>query len=394
MLIFQKTFLMKFRSKLPRVEQSIFTVMAKMAVDHNAINLSQGFPNFPMDPALIALTEKAMVQGFNQYAPMAGDRELREVIVQKLKNLYGSAYDPDTDMTVTAGATQAIFTVLAAMIHPGDEVIIFTPAYDCYIPSIHLFGGKVVPIQLKPPHFKIDWTEVGERITQNTKMILINTPHNPTGAFLSAQDLEESEKIAEKHNLLVLSDEVYEHMVYDDMKHQSVATRPGMAARSFITASFGKTFHNTGWKIGYCVAPRELMEEFQKVHQFNVFCVNHPTQKALATYLKNPENYLQLSDMFQQKRDLFLKLIASSQFKFIPSKGTYFQLLDYSDISDLDDISFSKKLLQTHGVATIPTSVFNESGADFKQVRVCFAKKDETLEEAATVLNTLSSVNF
>lgn len=385
---------MTIDSKLPQVEQSIFTVMAKMAVDYKAINLAQGFPNFDMDPALIALADKAMAAGFNQYAPMAGDRELREVIIEKMRKLHGHSYNPDTDITITAGATQAIFTALAATIHPADEVIIFTPAYDCYVPTIQLFGGKVVPIQLQPADFRIDWDEVRKKISNKTKMIIINTPHNPTGTLLSDEDLQELESLTEKHDILVLSDEVYEHIVFGDNEHKSVARRPGLATRSFITASFGKMFHNTGWKMGYCIAPEKLMKEFQKVHQFNVFCVSHPVQKALATYLKAEENYLHLNDLFQRKRDLFLKLISDSDFKFIPAAGTYFQLLDYSDISDLDDLSFSEKLLKTHGVATIPTSVFNETGADFKQVRICFAKKDATLEEAAAVLKTLTRSNF
>lgn len=385
---------MDFKSKLPKVEQSIFTVMGKMAVDYKAINLSQGFPNFEMDPNLIALVNEAMVQGYNQYAPMAGDKKLREVIAAKIKKQQGHLYNPDSEITITAGATQAIFTILAAVLQENDEVIIFTPAYDCYVPTIHLFGGKVILIQLNPPHYKIDWKEVESRISAKTKMILINNPHNPSGAIFSENDLKQLEAIAENHNLLILSDEVYEHIVFDKKEHLSVARRPKLAARSFITASFGKTFHNTGWKMGYCVAPKNLMEEFQKVHQFNVFCVSHPVQKALATYLKNEENYLHLNDFFQRKRDFFLKLIQDSNFSFIPSEGTYFQLLDYSKISNMDDVAFSERLLKTHGVATIPTSVFNENGADFRQIRVCFAKKDTTLEEAAKVLNGLSKDNF
>lgn len=385
---------MDFKSKLPQVEQSIFTLMGKMAVDYKAINLSQGFPNFEMDSKLIALVNDAMIQGYNQYAPMAGDKKLREVIAAKIKKLHGYSYNPDSEITITAGATQAIFTILAAILQEEDEVIIFTPAYDCYVPTINLFGGKAIPIQLKPPQYRIDWNEVESKISEKTKMILINNPHNPSGAILSENDLEQLESIVERHNLLVLSDEVYEHIVFDKNEHRSVARRPKLASRAFITASFGKTFHNTGWKMGYCTAPKNLMEEFQKVHQFNVFCVNHPVQKALAIYLQDEENYLHLNDLFQQKRDLFLKLIENSEFEFIPSEGTYFQLLDYSKISDLDDISFSKRLLKTHGVATIPTSVFNENGMDFKQIRVCFAKKDKTLEEAAKVLNKLSKDNF
>lgn len=385
---------MDTHSKLPYVKPSIFTVMGKMAADYKAINLSQGFPNFNMDPALIALVNKAMCDGCNQYAPMAGDMELRKVISEKMKKLHGHTYHPETEITVTAGATQAIFTALAAMIHQGDEVIIFTPAYDCYAPTIQLFGGKVVPVQLRPANYRINWDEVAVKITSKTKMILINSPHNPTGTLLTEEDLQQLESIAEKNNIYVLSDEVYEHIVFDHKKHLSVARRPALASRSFITASFGKIFHNTGWKMGYCLAPQPLMKEFQKVHEFNVFCANHPIQKALATYLKDEETYLHLNNLFQRKRDLFLKLIFSSNFKFKPTEGTYFQLLDYSEISDMDDVAFAERLLKTHSVATIPTSVFNMDNSDFKQVRICFAKTDETLEEAAAALNMLTRDNF
>lgn len=385
---------MNLQSKLPQAEQSIFTIMGKMAHDYNAINLSQGFPDFEMDPALIALVNEAMMQGHNNYAPMAGDKKLREVIVQKVKNLHGTSYNPETEITVTAGATQAIFTILTAMIHQGDEVLIFTPAYDCYSPTIRLLGAEPIPIQLAPPTFAVDWEKVEEKITDKTRMIIINSPHNPSGKLFSEQDLIALEKIVEKHDLYVLSDEVYEHLVFDGKEHHSVTRRPALAARSFITASFGKIFHNTGWKMGYCLAPQPLMNEFQKVHQFNVFCANHPIQKGLAVYLENKENYIRLNDFFQQKRDFFLQKISDSQFKFIPSEGTYFQLLDYTALSDLDDVSFAERLLKKHGVATIPTSVFNEDRTDFKQIRICFAKKNQTLEAAAAVLTKLTKDNF
>lgn len=385
---------MKHSSKLPNVTQSIFTVMGKMAVDHGAINLSQGFPNFPSDPKLIALVNKAMEDGYNQYAPMAGDAGLRKILVDKIEAAHGHKYNPDTEITLTAGATQAIFTILAAVVNEGDEVIIFTPAYDCYVPTIELFGGKVVPIQLRPPSYGVDWEEVKSAITDRTKMIMINTPHNPSGTLLFKDDMLQLQDIVVENDILVLSDEVYEHIVFDGKEHQSAARFPELAKRSFITASFGKTFHNTGWKMGYCVAPQNLMVEFQKVHQFNVFCVHHPTQKALATYIKDPKNYTYLNDFYQEKRDLFLSLIEGSNFKYTPSEGTYFQLLDYSEISDLRDIEFTERLLKTHRIATIPTSVFNEGGEDFKQVRVCFAKTDDTLKEAAAVLKTLSKENF
>lgn len=385
---------MTFTSKLPEITSSIFSVIGKMAVDYNAINLSQGFPNFPSDPALIALVDKAMQNGFNQYAPMAGVMELRKEIVKMVYEQHGHQYNPETEITLTAGATQAIFTAIASVIKKDDKVIILTPAYDCYAPTIEIFGGKVVPVQLYAPDYDVNWEVVKESLSSKTKMIIINNPHNPSGKLFSEEDMERLSEIANDNDLLVLSDEVYEHIVFDKKEHQSAARFPELASRTFITASFGKTFHNTGWKMGYCLAPEILMNEFQKVHQFNVFCVNHPIQKALATYLKTPENYTHLSDFYQQKRDLFLRLIKDSKFKAIPSGGTYFQLLDYSGISDLGDVDFAERLLKTHGVATIPTSVFNVGNLDFKQIRVCFAKTNETLEEAAKILNKLSESTF
>ena len=373
-------------SKLPNIPTSIFSIMSKMASDHNAINLSQGFPNFPSDPALNALVDQAMRDGYNQYAPMTGDFELRMEISKKVENLHKHFYNPETEITVTAGATQAIFTIIAATIDKGDEVIIFTPAYDCYVPTVELFGGKIIPIQLKPPFYGVDWQEVADKITSKTKMIIINSPHNPSGMLFSEEDMLELQILAEKHDLLVLSDEVYEHIIFDGNIHQSASRFKELANRSFITASFGKTFHNTGWKIGYCAAPEYLMKEFQKVHQFVVFCVNHPTQKAFATYLKDANHYLKLSDFYQQKRDFFLNLMEGSDFKIIPSKGTYFQMLDFSGISEENDISFAERLTKEYKIATIPTSVFNDGNIDFKQIRICFAKTDDTLVAAAKIL--------
>lgn len=375
--------------KLPNIEKSIFSVMSKMATDHNAINLSQGFPNFPSDPALIALVDQAMRDGFNQYAPMPGDFELRMEISKKIETLHNHFYNPKTEITVTAGATQAIFTIIAATISKGDEVIIFTPAYDCYAPTVELFGGKIVPIQLKPPFYNVDWQEVTDKISSKTKMIIINSPHNPSGMLFFEEDMLQLQDLAEKNDLLVLSDEVYEHIIFDGNMHQSASKFEGLTARSFVTASFGKTFHNTGWKIGYCAAPEYLMKEFQKVHQFVVFCVNHPIQKALATYLKDENHYLKLSDFYQQKRDFFLNLMEGSNFKIIPSKGTYFQMLDFSEISNESDIVFAERLTKELKIATIPTSVFNEGRKDFNQIRVCFAKTDETLANAAKILKQL-----
>lgn len=377
-------------SKLPNIETSIFAKMSTMAAEHKALNLSQGFPNFPSDPALNALVDQAMHDGFNQYAPMAGDFELRMEISKKTENLHKHFYNPETEITITAGATQAIFTIIASTISKDDEVIIFTPAYDCYAPTVELFGGKIIPIQLKPPFYTADWLEVSDKISSKTKMIIINSPHNPSGMLFSEDDMLELQRLAEKNNLLVLSDEVYEHIIFDGNIHQSASRFEALAKRSFITASFGKTFHNTGWKMGYCAAPERLMKEFQKVHQFVVFCVNHPVQKAFATYLKDASHYLKLPDFYQQKRDFFLHLMEGSKFKITPSKGTYFQMLDFSEISDESDISFAERLTKEFKIATIPTSVFNIGGKDFKQIRVCFAKTDETLAEAATILKNLS----
>lgn len=373
-------------SKLPNISPSIFSVMSKMAMDYNAINLSQGFPNFPSDPSLITLVNQAMNDGFNQYAPMAGDFELRMEISKKIEKLHNHCYNPEAEITVTAGATQAIFTIIAATVNKGDEVLIFTPAYDCYAPTVELFGGKIVPIQLKPPFYGVDWQKVADKISSKTKMIIINSPHNPSGMLFSEEDMLQLQDLAEKNNLLVLSDEVYEHIIFDGNVHQSASKFEALTARSFVTASFGKTFHNTGWKIGYCVAPENLMKEFQKVHQFNVFCVNHPIQKAFATYLKDENNYLNLSDFYQQKRDFFLNLMKGSNFKIIPSKGTYFQMLDFSEISNEIDIAFAERLTKEFKIATIPTSVFNDGKKDFQQIRVCFAKTDETLAQAAKIL--------
>lgn len=374
------------KTKLPNQQPSIFSTMSKMAAEYNAINLSQGFPNFPTDPALHALVDIAIADGYNQYAPMQGDLELRMEISNKIESLHSHHYNSETEVTVTAGATQAIFTVIAATISKGDEVIIFTPAYDCYSPAVALFGGVVVPVQLKPPFYGVDWQEVEDAISDNTRMIIINTPHNPSGMLFSRDDMNNLQTIAEKYDLLILSDEVYEHIIFDGELHQSASKFEALATRSFVTASFGKTFHNTGWKMGYCAAPAKLMKEFQKVHELVVFCVNHPFQKAFATYLKDAGHYLKLSDFYQQKRDFFLHLMQGSNFKIIPSKGTYFQLLDFSSLSNKSDIIFAERLTKEFGVATIPTSVFNPSGTDYKQIRVCFAKTDETLEKAAAIL--------
>ena len=376
-------------SKLPNVTTTIFAVMSKMAQEYNAINISQGYPNFNSDPKLIEAVSAAMKAGYNQYAPMPGDILLRQRIAHKINSAYGSSYSPEADITITAGATQAIFTAIAASVHKGDEVIVFSPAYDCYEPAIELFGGIPVPIQMNPPLFAPDWDKVSDNIGPKTRMIIINSPHNPSGMLFSEEDMLELQRLVVENELLVISDEVYEHIIFDGNAHQSAARFPELAERTFITASFGKTFHNTGWKMGYCVASSHLMQEFRKVHQYNVFSVNHPIQRALASYLQDPDTYQGLSGFYQAKRDYFLKLVSGSRFKFVPSRGTYFQLLDYSEISKKGDLEFTEWLTKEKGLATIPTSVFNRSGEDFRQVRVCFAKTNETLEAAAEIINQL-----
>ncbi|MFD2563829.1 methionine aminotransferase [Aquimarina rubra] len=373
-------------TKLPNVSTTIFSVMSKLATEHKAINLSQGFPNFETDKKLIDLVTIAMQKGYNQYAPMPGLLSLRETIAEKTNNLYGSNYHPETDVTVTSGATQAIFTIISAFIQPGDEVIIFKPAYDSYEPSIELFNGTIVPIQLSAPSFTVDWKEVANKITSKTKMMIINTPHNPTGTVLSKNDMLQLEALLKSTNIILLSDEVYEHIIFDGREHQSIAKYPGLAERAFITASFGKTFHTTGWKMGYCIAPKDLMTEFRKVHQFNVFCSNHPMQYALAEYLKTRDHYISLSAFYQEKRDVFLSLIKDSRFSCTPAAGTYFQLLDYSTITDDGDVAFAERLTKEHKIASIPVSVFNLNQQDDKVLRFCFAKTEDTLKRAAEVL--------
>ncbi|HXJ98351.1 MAG TPA: methionine aminotransferase [Gelidibacter sp.] len=378
---------MNHKSKLPNVGTSIFTVMSALANEHNALNLSQGFPNFKSDQTLIDLVTNAMNSGYNQYAPMAGNLELRVAITNKFEKLYNTTYHPDYEITVTAGATQAIFTIISTFVKPNDEVIIFNPAYDCYGPAIELHGGKTISVQLEAPFYKVDWEEVSQKITSKTKMIIINTPHNPSGTIFSKDDMLKLETLLKGTNIILLSDEVYEHIIFDTEKHQSACLFPDLKSRSFIVASFGKTFHNTGWKLGYCCAPKELMDEFKKVHQFNVFCVNHPTQKGLADYLQEANHYLELSEFYQRKRDLFLNLIKDSRFKFIPAQGTYFQGLDYSNITMENDVDFAKHLTIEHKIASIPLSIFNTGNLDKKILRFCFAKTDETLKAAAEILN-------
>ncbi len=374
------------KSKLPGVGTTIFTIMSALANEYKAINLSQGFPDFDSPPDLIELVNKFMKQGMNQYAPMQGLLSLREQIAIKTKELYGTEYDPETEINITSGATQALYTAITAMIREGDEVIVLEPAYDCYIPAIQLAGGVPVCIPLTGPDFKIDWSIVRKAMTFRTRMILINTPHNPAGTIFSKNDFLELERMTKGTEIIVLSDEVYEHIVFDGHKHESVMNYAGLRERSFIVFSFGKTYHTTGWKIGYCLAPSNLMTEFRKVHQFVVFTSNTPIQYALAEYLKN-KNYLLLPDFFQKKRDYFLKLISGSRFTYTPSAGSYFQLLNFSAITKEKDTAFAKRLTKEFGVASIPVSVFYQKPPEVKLLRFCFAKKEQTLEKAAELLN-------
>ncbi len=380
---------MQFTSKLPDLPTTIFTIMSRLAHEHKAINLSQGFPNFDPDPKLIDLVSDAMKSGYNQYAPMAGAYTLREAIAQKIHSLYGHDYNPEHEITVTAGATQAIFTIITTFIKKDDEVIVLKPAYDCYEPAIEANGGISVFVQLEGRDFKINWEVLKSKISAKTKMLIINTPHNPSGSVLSNDDMKKLAALLKDTNVILLSDEVYEHIVFDKQEHHSASKYPDLAERTFVCASFGKTFHATGWKIGYCAAPKALMHEFRKIHQFNVFCIDHPKQKALTSYLKNPEHYISLNQFYQDKRDVFLRAMTDSKFKFTPSKGTFFQLMDYSDITDEPDTVFAERLVKEIGVAAIPVSVFNVNKEDNKVLRFCFAKKDETLVQAAAILSKI-----
>lgn len=376
-------------SKLPREKESIFSTMSQMARDYKAIDLSQGFPDFQTDLHLQDLVTQAMKEGHNQYAPLAGLPELREGIAHKIQQLHGREYHVEHEVTVTNGATQALFLAITAFINKGDEVLVFKPAYDSYEPAIELNGGIPVLVPLKGEEFELDWDQVRQKITSRTRMIIINTPHNPSGTVWSKQDMEILESILKGTDIILLSDEVYEHLVFDGHEHYSASGFAELAQRSIVCASFGKTYHNTGWKMGYCVAESPLMKEIRKVHQVNVFCVNHPMQRAFAEYIRKPENYLGLAEFYQEKRDRFLDLIRDSKFKGTASRGTYFQLMDYSGITDEGDVDFAERLIREYGIASIPVSVFDIGGKDHKQLRFCFAKTDETLEKAAEILNRI-----
>lgn len=374
------------KSKLPNTGTSIFAIMSGLAVQHQAINLSQGFPDFNIAAELIDLVHQKMKDGHNQYAPMPGIPALREAISEKISKMYGVYYHPDTEITVTAGATQALFTAISAFIHDGDEAIVFEPAYDSYAPAIRLNGGIIRYSRLRTPGFRIDWEEVAKLINNNTRMIIINTPHNPTGSVLSENDLQQLTKITRNTDILVLSDEVYEHLIFDQLSHQSICRYPDLISRSLAVYSFGKTFHATGWKCGYVLAPENLTSEFRKVHQFNVFAVNTPVQHAIAQYLSEPLNYTQLPGFYQEKRDKFLQLIKGSRFTEIPCHGTYFQLLGYDRISDEPEADFAVRLTKEFKIASIPVSAFYHDHFNNHTLRFCFAKQDQTLEKAAEIL--------
>lgn len=380
---------MQLNSKLPNVGTTIFTVMSALAAEHKAINLSQGFPNYSSSRRLLDLVNHYMQNGYNQYAPMAGLPALRDRLAEKAERMYGLSIDPGSEITITAGATQAIFTAVAAFVHPGDEVILIDPAYDSYAPSVEVCGAKAISFELSAPDYSIDWDALGKLITPKTRMIIVNTPQNPCGSILREKDMLALQALIEGTNILVLSDEVYEHLIYDGESHQSVLRFPGLRERSLATYSFGKTFHNTGWKIGYCIAAPHLMEEFRKVHQFNVFSVNAPVQYALAEFLKEPEEYLQLNNFYQKKRDFFLDTLSGSRLKPLNCAGTYFHLFDYSAISDLPDTEFAKVMTTDFGVAAIPVSVFYGSRKDDKIIRLCFAKTEDMLEEAGKLLRKI-----
>ncbi len=374
---------MKIESKLPNVGVTIFTIMSKLANDHQAINLSQGFPDFDVHPDLVALVDRYMRAGHNQYAPMQGVESLRRRISEKVEELYNASYDPETEITVTSGGTEALFAAISAVVRPGDEVIVLEPAFDSYVPVIQLNGGIPVYVAYRFPDYRIDWDDVRKALSPKTRLIILNSPHNPTGAVFTESDISALKDMLLDTNVLILSDEVYEHIIFDDLGHESVSRYPELAERSFVVSSFGKTYHTTGWKIGYCLAPAPLSKEFQRVHQFLTFASNTPIQYAYAEFMKNKDIYLNLSAFYQEKRDTFLSLIENSRFKPLPCHGTYFQMVDYSSISDEPDVEFSKRLTTEYGVASIPPSVFYHRQDDHKVLRFCFAKKDETLEKAA-----------
>jgi len=377
---------LNLKSKLPQVGTTIFTVMSKMAAEHNAINLSQGFPDFACDPSLVEMVHKSMQLGQNQYAPMIGTAALREEIALMVNEKYNAPYDPETEITVTSGATEALFCAIMTLVHEGDEVLIIEPAYDCYLPAIELAGGMAVGVQMDFPHYTINWDAVKRLINRNTRVIILNSPHNPTGSTLTEADILQLEKLIMPNNIFVISDEVYEHIIFDGRKHESIARYPNLRERSLIVSSFGKTFHTTGWKVGYCLAPQALSKEFRKVHQFVTFSTSTPFQMGIAEYMKNRANIENLKGFYQEKRDYFLELMKETRFKPLKTEGTYFQLMSYANISDENDKAFCERLTKEFGVAAIPVSVFYRKEVDNKVIRFCFAKENLTLEMAAEKL--------
>lgn len=376
----------QLRSKLPDVGTTIFTVIGQLSSQYQAINLSQGAPNFPCDPALVALVNQAMQQGRNQYAPMTGLPALKEAIAAKVQALYGRTYDPGSEVTVTASASEALYSAISALVHPGDEVIYFEPSFDSYAPIVRLQGAKPVAIKLSVPAFSIDWDEVRAAITPRTRMIIVNTPHNPSGQVLSAQDLQKMADLLRGTDIVVLSDEVYEHMVFDGERHHGMATHPELAERSVIVSSFGKTFHVTGWRVGYCVAPAALMDEILKVHQFMMFSADTPMQYAFAEYMLNPATYLHLAALYQAKRDLMVRHLQDSPFKLLPSRGSFFLVASYGHLSDEADSQFVQRLITDYRVATIPMSAFYTDGTDNRLFRLSFSKDDATIIAGAQAL--------
>ena len=381
---------MNIHSKLPAVGTTIFTVMSSLAAQLKAINLGQGFPDYPMDERLIGLVDEAMNDGFNQYVPMQGFMPLREVLAEKIEFLYHTVIDPDSQITITPGGTYAIYSALTTVLRAGDEVIVFEPAYDSYIPNIEINGAIPITVSLRFPDYKIDWEEVRRKITQRTRMIMLNSPHNPTGSVLGAEDIEQLRALVKDTEILILSDEVYEHLIFDNIQHQSILRYPDLLERSFVCFSFGKVYHCTGWKLGYCVSTPYLMTEFRKVHQFNCFSCHTPSQVALSSFLKNKESYLSLGSFMQEKKDYFQSLMNQTRFTFFPSYGSYFQLYAYDRISDENDKDFCIRVTREYGVAAIPVSAFYRSGTDNRVIRFCFAKKRETLEAAVERLCKIS----
>ncbi|MDI9860356.1 methionine aminotransferase [Flectobacillus roseus] len=381
---------MQLQSKQPHIGTTIFTVMSKLANDHGALNLSQGFPNFECSPKLIELVEKYLRKGMNQYAPLSGIQPLREIIAQKTSDLYGISYHPDQEVTIVSGATEALYAAITAVVQTGDEVILLEPNYDSYEPAVRLNGGIPVYVTLTPENnYQIDWNVVKAKITEKTKLILLNTPHNPTGTVMSKDDLEQLAAIVKDTNIFIVSDEVYEHIIFDGHNHWSPIRHPELQKRTFVCGSFGKTFHVTGWKVGYCLAPQQLSEEFRKVHQWLAFSTVTPIQYALAEFLQEPDNYLSVSQFYQEKRDKFIACIQGSRFEWIPASGSFFQCVNYANITDENDLALAQRLTKEIGVASIPVSVFYHQKNDYKILRFCFAKDDQTLEIAGERLSKL-----